>query len=74
MRYGVDYFIGDTVAVEIDGTRITQPVAEVTIKIGDSGAVTTPTIGDPRSRLIPQRSTRACATSRSAWGLVERRK
>lgn len=74
MRYGVDYFIGDTVAVEIDGTRITQPVAEVTIKIGDSGAVTTPTIGDPQ---VASDSTALYARVRNIAkrvGLVERRK
>lgn len=74
MEYGVDYFLGDTVSVEIDGVQITQPVSEITIKISDQGAVTTPTIGDPQ---VASDSTALYSRVRSIAkrvGLVERRK
>lgn len=74
MRYGVDYFLGDTVSVEVEGERIVQPVSEVKITVGRDGAVTTPTIGDPD---IASESPALYARVRSIAkrvGLVERRK
>ena len=74
MRFGVDYFLGDTVSVELDSESITLPVAEVTIKVGADGATVTPAIGDAD---VATDSTALYARVRSIAkrvGLVERRK
>lgn len=50
LRYGVDYQLGDTVTVEVNGTEIQAPVTGFVIQIDDSGKFTAGvTVGDPTS-------------------------
>lgn len=47
-RFGYDYGLGDTVAVDINGTSYTDVVMAVTVRLSAAdGALITPMVGDP---------------------------
>jgi len=47
MVYGRDWFLGDIVSVDVDGTPIKAVVTEATISISDDGLLVAATVGDP---------------------------
>lgn len=46
-RFGVDYGLGDTVTVIVDGSPIVAPVVQVTLSIDDKGETVVPSVGNP---------------------------